>query len=266
MGCLKEHNTTISKFRGLGLDITTNPPKFSIVNIFYQKLRREIPMTYYWKPDIESLCIAQFGIGLEHLRRRREEEKQAMVARKKANPSPTRKLRDQAKSNLAETAWTIWNEEEYRYARERWAKDVTKEQLLSWLFLRQEDAEPEDADVTGTLHRYLRTIRGKGTFVAKDQGWYDTVARELLEGLKDRRFDEDGYSGLAFSWHLQRITDIYERLPFDDRPALYQCWYEHPGGELVTRHELPDLLSHMAEEHPVFYWYSDEWGGLLPTA
>ncbi|CUS12609.1 unnamed protein product [Tuber aestivum] len=264
--CECQAPTAISKFRGLGLDITTNPPKSSSVKIFYLKLRREISMTYYWKFDIESLCIAQFGIGLGNLQRRREEEKRAVEARKKTNPSPTRKLRDQAKSNLAESVWAVWNEEVYRHPRERWGKDLTKEQLLAWLFLRQEDTEPQGANVTGTLFRYLKPIRGKATFAAKDQEWYDLVARELLELLKDRNYAEDGYRRLSFSWHLKRITDIYEQLPFDDRPDSYQCWYEHPNGELVYQYELPDLLSHMEEEHPVFYWSSDEWGGLLPAA
>ncbi|CAZ83262.1 unnamed protein product [Tuber melanosporum] len=265
MGCLKKHNTTITRFQGLGLDITTNPPRSSVTEIYYPRLGRKILMTYYWRFDIESLCIAQFGVGLEHLKRRKEEEKLAKAAYKKANPSPLRKLRNQAKSSLAEAAWTIWNGEEYRYPRERWAKDVTKEQLLAWLFLRQEDDEPQNANITGTLDRYLKTIRSKATFADKDQVWYDSVARELLEGLKDRYSAEDGYRRLAFSWHVERIIDIYENLPFDDRPTLYHCWYEHPDGELVSRQELRDLVLHMEVEHPVFYWSSDEWGGLLPA-
>ena len=100
---------------------------------------RKISVTFYWKFDIESLCIAKFGIGLVHLQRRKEEERLAKEAAKKANPSPLRKLHDQAKSTIAESVWSIWTEEDYKYLRRRWGKDVTKEQLLAWLFLRQED-------------------------------------------------------------------------------------------------------------------------------
>jgi len=225
---------------------------------------RKTSVTFYWKFDIESLCIAQFGIGLAHLRRRKEEEKLAKEAAKKANPSPVRKLRDQAKSTIAESAWTIWNGDDYEYPRERWGKDVTKEQLLGWLFLRQEDEEPQNANITGTLDRYLKTIRGKATLADKDEAWFDLVARELLEGLKDRHSAEDGYRGLAFSWHTERITDIFEQLlsTMPTHHHLYHCWYEHPNGRTTHRHELRNLLLHMEAEHPVFYWSSEEWEGI----
>jgi len=218
-------------------------------------------MTFYWKFDIESLCIAQFGIGLAHLQRRKAEGKLAKEAAKIAIPSPLRKLRDQAKSNIAESAWTIWNGEDYKYPRDRWAKDVTKDQLLGWLFLRQEDVEPQVATVTGALNRHLKTIRGKVTFAEKDEAWYGLVARDLLEGLKDRRSAEDGYRGLAFSWHMERIAHIFEHLP-PQNPTLYHCWYEHSDGCPTHRHELDNYLLHVEAEHPVFYWSCEEWGGL----
>ena len=100
------------------------------------KIGRKVSVTFYWKFDIESLGIAQFGIGLAHLQRQKEEEKLAKEAAKKANASSVRKLRNQAKSTIAESVRTIWNGEDYTYPRERWGKDVTKEQLLGWLSLR----------------------------------------------------------------------------------------------------------------------------------
>ena len=209
-------------------------------------------VTFYWKFDIESLCIAQFGMGLAHLRRRKEEEKLAKKAAKKANPSPVRKLRDQAKSTIAESAWTIWNGDDYKYPRERWGKDVAKEQLLGWLFLRQEDEEPQSAKITGALDRYLKTIRGKATLADKDEAWFDLVARDLLEGLKDRHSAEDGYRALAFSWHTQRINTHH---------YVYHCWYEHPNGR-TTHLRLRDFLLHMEADHPAFYWSSEEWEGV----
>ena len=210
-------------------------------------------VTFYWKFDIESLCIAQFGIGLALLRRRKEEERLAKKAAKKANPSPVRKLRDQAKSTIAESAWTIWNEDDCKYPRERWGKDVTKEQLLGWLFLRQEDEEPQSATITGTLDRYLKTIRDKATLADKDSAWFDLVARDLLEGLKDRHSAEDGYRALAFSWHTQRINAHH---------YFYYCWYEHPNGCTTHHLGLRDFLLHMEAKHPAFYWSSEEWEGV----
>ena len=222
-------------------------------------------MTFYWKPDIESLCIAQFGIGLAHLQRRKEEEKLAKEAAKKTNPSPLRKLRNQAKSTIAESVWTIWNGEDYEYPRERWGKDITKEQLLGWLFLRQEDEEPQNADITGTLDRYLKTIRGKATLADKDSVWFELVARKLLEGLKDRHSVTDGYRALAHSWHTERIAHIFEQLlsamPTHDH--LYHCSYEHFDRRTAHYHSLQNFLFHMEAEHPVFYWSSEEWEGVL---
>ena len=122
---------------------------------------RKVSVIFYWKFDIESLCIARFGIGLAHLQRRKEEETLAKEAAKKANPSPLRKLRNQAKSTIAKSVWTSWNGEDYKYPRERWGKGLTKEQLLGWLFLRQEDEEPQNANITGALGRCLTAIRGK---------------------------------------------------------------------------------------------------------
>lgn len=254
--------TAISKFRGLGLDLTTNPPKSSTQEVYYARAGRKITMTFYWKFDIEALCIAQFGISLGHLQRRKEEGKLTKEAAKIAKPSPVRKLRDQAKSNIAEATWTIWNGEDYKYPRDRWAKDVTKEQLLGWLFLRREDVEPQVADITGNLNRYLKTIRSKATFAEKDEAWYDLVARDLLEGLKDwRPAGNDVYRGLAFSWHLERIADIFEQLQ-TQMPTLYNCCYEHSDGHYTYSNELEDYLWHMESQHPVFYWSSEEWGGL----
>ena len=229
---------------------------------------RKVSVTFYWKFDIELLCIAQFGIGLAHLQRRKEEEKLAKQAAKKANPSPLRKLRDQAKSTIAEYVWTIWNEHDYKYPRERWGKDITKEQLLGWLFLRQEDEEPQNAKVTGALDRYLKTIRGKATLANKDSARFDLVARDLLEGLKDRHSAEDGYRALAFSWHMERINHIFEQL-FSAMPThrhLYHCWYPHPNGRTAHTHELGNFLLHMEAKHPVFYWSFEEWDGIPLTA
>ena len=229
------------------------------------KAGRKVSVTFYWKFDIESLCIAQFGIGLAHLQRRKEEEKLAKEAAKKTNPSPLRKLRNQAKSTIAESVWTIWNGEDYEYPRERWGKDITKEQLLGWLFLRQEDEEPQNADITGTLDRYLKTIRGKATLADKDEAWFELVARKLLEGLKDRHSVTDGYRVLALSWHTERIAHIFEQLlsamPTHDH--LYHCSYEHFNGRTIHCHELRNFLLHMEAEHPVFYWSSEEWEGVL---
>ena len=221
-------------------------------------------VTFYWKFDIESLCIAQFGMGLAHLRRRKEEEKLAKKAAKKANPSPVRKLRDQAKSTIAESVWTIWNGDDYKYPRERWGKDVAKEQLLVWLFLRQEDEEPQSAKITGALDRYLKTIRGKATLADKDESWFDLVARDLLEGLKDWHSAEDGYRALAFSWHTERINEqLLSAMP--TRRPLYHCWYQHPNGRTTLLHELRNFLLHMEADHPVFYWSSEEWEGVRVT-
>ena len=216
------------------------------------KAGRKVSVTFYWKFDIESLCIAQFGIGLAHLQRRKEEEKLAKEAAKKTNPSPLRKLRNQAKSTIAESVWTIWNGEDYKYPRERWGKDITKEQLLGWLFLRQEDEVPQSSSITGTLDRYLKTIRDKATLADKDSAWFDLVARKLLEGLKDRRSAKDGYRALAFSWHTQRINAHHYR---------YHCRYEHPN-EHPTYLRLQDFLLHMEAKHPAFYWSSEEWEGV----
>ena len=219
-------------------------------------------MTFYWKFDIESLCIAQFGISLAHLQRRKEEGKLAKEATKTANPSWLRKLRDQAKSNIAEYVWTIWNGEDYKYPRDRWAKDVTKDQLLGWLFLRQEDEEPQVANITGTLHRYLKTIRSKATFDEKGEVWYDLVARDLLEGLKDRHSAGGRYRNLAFSWHMERITDISEQHPPQMR-VLYYCWYARCNARPTCRHQPDNYIWHMEAEHPAFYWSSEDWGGLI---
>ena len=230
---------------------------------------RKVSVTFYWKLDIEALCIAQFGIGLAHLQRRKEEEKLAKEAAKKANLSSVRKLRDQAKSTIAESVWTIWTGEDYEYPRERWGKDVTKEQLLGWLFLRQEDEEPRSANVTGTLDRYLKTIRGKATLADKDSAWFDLVARNLLEGLKDSNSAKDGYRGLAFSWHTERITYILEELALDmvTHPQLFECsWYGRSNRHStysVHHYGLQRFLLHMEADHPVVYWSDEEWQGLF---
>ena len=222
-------------------------------------------MTFYWKPDIESLCIAQFGIGLAHLQRRKKEEKLAKEAAKKANPSPVRKLRDQAKSTIAESVWTIWNGEDCKYPRERWGKDVTKEQLLGWLFLRQEDEVPQNANITGTLDRYLKTIRGKATLADKDEAWFELVAQDLLEGLKDWHSAEDGYRALALSWHTERINHIFEQLlsTMPTHDYLYHCSYEHCNRYPTPCYSLEYFLFHMETKHLVFYWSSEEWEGVL---
>ena len=222
-------------------------------------------MTFYWKFDIESLCIAQFGMSLAHLQRRKEEEKLAKEAAKKANPSPVRKLRNQAKFTIAESAWTIWNGDDYKYPRERWGKDVTKEQLLGWLFLRQEDEEPQNANITGTLDRYLKTIRSKATLADKDSAWFDLVARDLLEGLKDSDSAKDGYRALAFSWHTERITHSLQILPPDmvTHPQVFECWwYRHSSRHSIhspNHYGLQNFLLHMEEYHPVVYWSDEEW-------
>ena len=228
---------------------------------------RKISVTFYWKFDIESLCIAQFGIGLAHLQRRKEEEKLAKEAAKKANPSPLRKLRDQAKSTIAESVWTIWNGEDYKYPRERWGKDLTKEQLLGWLFLRQEDEEPQNANITGTLDRYLKTIRGKATLADKDSAWFDLVARDLLEGLKDSNSARDGYRGLAFSWHMERLTYYLEELPpyMVTHPQSFECWYgphNRHSIDSILHYGPQSFVLHMEADHPEVYWSNDEWQGL----
>ena len=229
-------------------------------------MNRKISVTFYWKPDIESLCIAQFGMGLAHLQRRKAEEKLAKEAAKKAK-SPVRKVRNQAKSTIAESVWTIWNGEDYKYPRERWGKDVTKEQLLGWLFLRQEDEVPQTTKITRTLARYLKTIRGKATLADKDSAWFELVARKLLEGLKDWYSAEDGYRGLALSWHTERINHILEQhlptMPADD--YLYHCSYEHCNEHPIPCYSLQYFLFHMEMDHPVFYWSSEEWEG-VPVA
>jgi len=233
------------------------------------RIGRKISVTFYWKFDIESLCIAQFGIGLAHLQRRKEEEKLAKEAAKKTNPSPLRKLRDQAKSTIAESVWTIWNGEDYEYPRERWGKDITKEQLLGWLFLRQEDEEPQNANITGTLYRYLKTIRGKATLADKDEAWFDLVARDLLEGLKDCNSAKDGYRALAFSWHTERLTYFLDELAPDmvTHPQLFECWWykrsNRHSTHSVDHYGLQNFVSHMEADHPVLYWSDDEWQGLF---
>ena len=57
--------------------------------------------------------------------------------------------------------------------------------------------EPQVANLTGTLNRYLKIILSKkGTFAEKDEPWYDLVARDLREGIKDRH-SAGGIIGIA---------------------------------------------------------------------
>ncbi|RPA94877.1 hypothetical protein L873DRAFT_1700033 [Choiromyces venosus 120613-1] len=261
MGCTKKHTLTISQFRCLGLDLTTNPPKSTVAEVYNKKRFRKVPVTY-WKFDIEALCIAQFGASLAHLQRRKAEAKIAMEAAKKANPSPLRRLRDQARARIGDAAWEIYDSK-YAWEKICWCSGVTKEQVLAWLYLRPEDEVPVNANSAGDLNRFLRDIRGKETFAQKGEEWYRSVAEQLLDNMTEVLLPENGYRKLAREYHVKRIASIRGDLA-GEIPADYICTHqsEHDDKAPFSCRSLMQFLKHMEVEHPGVYWGEDVWVGI----
>ena len=116
-----------SEFSLFGLDIENNPPK----SIYCQEPnRRKSGKLFYWRFDIDNLCIAQKGYSLYALQNIYADEMARIELDERCQLHWRPQCKNTVKAALADRAWEIWSgDAKYTYARRTFAADVTKKKL-----------------------------------------------------------------------------------------------------------------------------------------
>ena len=234
------------------LDIETNPPKSSDFLVPNKYKRGKQVVRYYWKFDIEDLCVSQKGHSLSAMRRIRADEIARKELEEKPRPSWKRQCRDTVKSQLADGVWKMWSEDsKYAYARETFATDLTKESFQQWFGLTATNHD-EPTHSPRFLKDAFTSATTKAAYARMDQAWIDDMAARLLTHMRNI----EAYSVKCYSWHRQRITAKLERMHRLDAARLRdtcnicQAGFRPPG--------VVGFLYHMHASHEE-YWENGSW-------
>ena len=233
-----------SDFSLLGLDIATNPPKSVYKVIPEGPDRGKRAGIYYWRFDINSLCIAQKGLSLVALQKIWADE---MALDEKRRLDWKCQRRKAVLVALTDKVWEIWSgDAKYRYARETFAADATKETLQQWLGLTvRHPSQP------WFLTRELYWPTTVAAAVGTDQTWIGDTAAQLLTHL--RKVEE--YADRCNYWHKKRIETEVER---SNRWNTHLCNTCHLCRGSLGGHGVVRFLSHMRDSHEEF-WVDGSW-------
>ena len=236
-----------SDFRLFGLDIETNPPKtvYSVVTEGREKGKRA--GIYYWRFDIDNLCIAQKGLSLSALQKIWADE---MALDEKRRLDWKCQRINGVIAALADAVWEIWSRDaKYRYARETFAADVTKEKLQWWLCLT---ARHSSAHWPRFLNNEFAQATTEAAFARMDQAWVRDMATRLLTHL--RNFAE--YADRCNYWHKNRIETELERAHKLDESSI--CNTCHICHDSLEGSGVDSFLCHMGDSHEEF-WVDGSW-------
>lgn len=239
-----------SGFSLFGLDIKTNPPKSEHLLVPNKYESGKTFVQYFWKFDIDNLCIAQKGFSLSVLRKfwadeiaRRESVEQSCMTWK-------RRCTYTVKTALADRVWQIWSRNaKFAYARGTFATDLTKQTFQHWFGLT---VDHESADSPLFLHWEFREATSNAAFAKMDQAWIDSMAAELLMHMQE----STDFRARCRSWHRQRMKAEMERARTLGvvrlRETCHLCHrrYQPPG--------VVEFLYHMEDYHEEF-WADGSW-------
>jgi hypothetical protein len=213
------------------------------------KRRKEV-VRYYWRFDIDNLCIAQKGYSLAILRKIWADEIARKEAEEKPRPGWRRQCRDTVKAGLSGSVWKVWTEDaNYTFARGTYATDLTKETLQQWFGLTADHQVTDSPSFLKNAFVYATT---KAAYALMDQAWIDDMVAQLLTHMK---WIAD-YSMMAYTWHKTRIMEELERKQRVDviksRSVCHLCGgnFRPPG--------VSGFLVHMRILHEEF-WADGSW-------
>ena len=237
------------EFLPFELDIKTNPPK-SVYCLEPGPSGPKGGKRFYWRPDIDNLCIVQKGFPLSVLQNTYPDEMALMELDEKSRLHWKSRCKNAIKAALTDKAWEIWSgDAKYEYARATFATDMSKKKLQQWLGLTARYFQTSPP-------RFLEVLFAKTTtkvgFARMDQAWIEGIAADLLIDLRCQR----EYLRRCVFWHYKRIMAELERTQMRDVADLCDrcniCYnrLRSPG--------VAGYLDHMQYSHEEF-WEDGSW-------